>query len=177
MVVYQTVGMAPPVVVCHYFFLDGEKRLAILLVEIDGLAGITASGDVVEGARKSEAQRASHGRRSPPKALPSPILRRMSRPHGAALCLAPGCFGRVLPRRARGEGAAPKGHLFFLSAPVPAAPSIGKQTKAAGGKEEDGGGFGDDLHSSINSVRDDFHKIRIKQYDIGRVVMGLVPER
>src|SRR2546425_8503175 len=67
MVAHQTVGMAPPVIAYHSLFQDGEKRLPILLVEVDSLAGIAAGGDVVEGAGIGEAQRTSHGRRIPIK--------------------------------------------------------------------------------------------------------------
>jgi len=51
----------------HHVFLDGEKRQPILSVELDGMTGIAAGSDMVEGARVEESQRSGHDHRILPK--------------------------------------------------------------------------------------------------------------
>jgi hypothetical protein len=60
---HQTVGMAPPAVAVDHFAKHIEESARIGVVQKDRGAGVPARGHVVEGPRKLEAERPSHGRR------------------------------------------------------------------------------------------------------------------
>lgn len=60
MIGHQAIGMTAPSISLHHDFKKFEKDAAILIIHIDCLSGIPASGQVVHGPRVFEAQGASH---------------------------------------------------------------------------------------------------------------------
>ena len=55
MVAHQAIGVAVPIPSLSDLIQDREKRLAIVLIFVDGLLSVAPRGDMVEGARKFDA--------------------------------------------------------------------------------------------------------------------------
>jgi hypothetical protein len=62
MIVHQAVAMADPVIAAVDLIKNIEEGLPVLVVLKDGFLFIAPGGNVVNGARVFDAQRASHNR-------------------------------------------------------------------------------------------------------------------
>ena len=61
MVIHETKGMAQPVVALDHMGEQIEECLPVRIIRVDGGLGIPTAGHMIEGARKCNPQRSTHG--------------------------------------------------------------------------------------------------------------------